>query len=126
MSLRSSLVNSPLLPWRVRNGFEQWLETRCRTDWPAAYRWLHFGRAVDPLDPVTRGPRHHFFGYYEKSPWNTSGRLMLAHEAMFNDRPPRQDDAVTIGVIRLGEDRRFEPLASSLAWNWQQGPCTLR
>ena len=121
MSLRSLLVNSPVLPWRVRNGFEQWLETRCRNDWPATYRWLQFGRAPDPLEPVTRGPRHHFFGYYEKSPWNFSGRLMLAHEAGFNDRPPRRDDPVTIGVIRLDQDRRFEPLASSFAWNWQQG-----
>jgi hypothetical protein len=121
MSFQSILVNSPILPWRVRHGFEQWLETRCRTDRPAAYRWLHFGRAADPLEPVTRGPRHHFFGYYEKTPWNLSGRLMLAHEAGFNDRPPRQDDPVSIGVIRLDEDRRFEPLARSFAWNWQQG-----
>lgn len=121
MALQSLLVNSPFLPWRVRNGFEQWLETRCRNAWPGAYRWLHFGRAANPLEPVTVGPKHHFFGYYEKSPWNASGRLMLAHEAAFNDRPPRHDDAVTIGVIRLGEGRRFEPLAQSLAWNWQQG-----
>jgi hypothetical protein len=121
MSLRSSLVNSPILPWRMRNGFEQWLETRCRTGLPAVYRWLHFERAADPLEPVTRGPEHHFFGYYDKSPWNTSGRLMLAHEAGFNDRPPRHDDPVTIGLVRLDDDRRFEPLAQSLAWNWQQG-----
>jgi hypothetical protein len=121
MAFLSVLIDSPLLPWRLRSRFEKWLETRCRSDWPAAYRWLHFGRAADPLEPVTQGPKHHFFGYYEKSPWNASGRLMLAHEATFNDRPPRQDDPVTIGVIRLGEDRRFEPLAQSLAWNWQQG-----
>ena len=121
MALQSLLVDSPLLPWRFRNGFEQWLETRCRNDWPATYRWLHFGRTADPLEPVTRGPLHHFFGYYEKSPWNSSGSLMLAHEAGFNDRPPQHDDPVTIGLIRLDEGRRFEPLAQSFAWNWQQG-----
>ena len=111
MNLQSILVNSPILPWRVRNGFEQWLETRCRNGWPAAYRWMHFGQAADPLEPVTHGPLHHFFGYYDKSPWNATGRLMLAHEAAFNDRPPREDDPVTIGLVRLDEGRRFEPLA---------------
>lgn len=121
MSLRSLLVNSPVLPWRVRHGFEQWLESRCRTGMPAAYRWLHFGRSADPLEPLTRGPMHHFFGYYDKSPWNASGRLMLAHEATFNDRPPGVDDAVSVGLIRLDDGRHFEPLASSRAWNWQQG-----
>lgn len=122
MSLRSVLVDSPLLPWRLRNGFEQWLESSCRTGMPAAYRWLHFGRAADPLEPLTRGPRHHFFGYYEKSPWNASGTRILAHEAGFNDRPPRADDPVTVGVVRLDEaGRRFEPLATAHAWNWQQG-----
>lgn len=122
MSLRSVLVDSPLLPWRLRNGFEQWLETSCRTGMPSAYRWLHFGRAADPLEPLTRVPRHHFFGYYEKSPWNASGTRVLAHEAGFNDRPPRADDRVTVGVVRLDEaGRRFEPLATAHAWNWQQG-----
>lgn len=121
MSLRSLIADSPALPWRLRHGFEQWLETRCRTGMPAAYRWLHFGRAADPLQPLTQGPRHHFFGYYEKSPWNASGRLVLAHEADFNDRPPRADDPVTVGLIRVDENRRFVPLAQSFAWNWQQG-----
>lgn len=121
MPLASLLVDSPLLPWRVRHAFEGWLEGRCRPGMPAVYRWLHFGRAADALEPVTQGPKHHFFGYYEKSPWSASGRLMLAHEAAFNDRPPRQEDPVTIGLIRLDERRRFEPVASSFAWNWQQG-----
>lgn len=121
MTLAAKITENPLLPWRLRNGFERWLETRCRTQMPAAYRWLHFGHAADRLEPVTRGPRHHFFGYYEKCPWNRSQRLMLAHEAEFNDRPPGDGDRVGIGVIHLDDGRRFEPLAESSAWNWQQG-----
>jgi hypothetical protein len=121
MSIRSLVTNSPALPWRVRSGFEHWLETRCRTVLPAAYRWLHFGRPGDPLQPVTRGPRHHFFGYYEKSPWNRSGELLLSHEVAFNDRPPRADDAVTLGVVPVKGNGVFEALAQGLAWNWQQG-----
>lgn len=121
MTFLSRQLRNPALPWRVRHRFEQWLETRCRAERPALYRWLHFGRATDPLAPVTRGPKHHFFGYYDKSPWDATGRLLLAHEADFNDRAPGPDDAVTIGLVRIGDGGRFEPLARSSAWNWQQG-----
>jgi hypothetical protein len=115
------IADNPLLPWRLRNGLERWTETHCRSSRPALYRWLHFGRSADPLVPVTRGPKHHFFGYYDKSPWNASERLMLAHEADFNDRPPREDDAVTIGLVKLEDGNRYERLATTRAWNWQQG-----
>ena len=36
-----------------------------------------------PVRAVTRGPRHHFFGYYDKCPWDASGRYMLAVETTF-------------------------------------------
>jgi hypothetical protein len=121
MALYPRLVDHPALPWRLRNGLRNWVETGCRENSPGLYRWLHFGAARDALVPVTRGPAHHFFGYYDKSPWNASGGLLLAHEAAFNDRPPAEGDAVTIGVVRLGDGKRFEPLATSRAWNWQQG-----
>lgn len=121
MALLPLLVDSSVLPWRVRNGFQRWTETRCRTGLPAVYRWLHFGRSEDPLESITRGPLHHFFGYYDKSPWNASGRLVLAHEAPFNDRPPGINDTVGVGVVDFGRRGNFEPLARSSAWNWQQG-----
>lgn len=46
--------------------------------------------------------------------------MLLSHEVYFNDRPPGPDDRVTVGIIHLS-DNHFEPLAESLAWNWQQG-----
>jgi hypothetical protein len=46
--------------------------------------------------------------------------MLLAHEADFNDRAPGPDDRVRIGIVHLADDR-FEPIADSLAWNWQQG-----
>lgn len=121
MALAPQLINAPWVPWRLRNRFEGWLESRCRERMPALYRWLHVGQAADPMQPLTRGPAHHFFGYYEKSPWNASGRLLLAHEASFNDRPPTADDPVTVGVVHLADGRRLQPLAQTMAWNWQQG-----
>lgn len=121
MSLYASVLATSAVPWRVRHALEQWVEQRCYGHHPALYRWLHFGRAAAAVEPVTTGPAHHFFGYYDKTPWNADGRLMLAHEAAFNDRAPGADDGVGIGVVALDGRRRFERLATGHAWNWQQG-----
>jgi hypothetical protein len=121
MTIYHRILRSPRIPWRLRHRLETWVEGQGRVKHPGFYRWLHFGRAADPVRPVTRGPRHHFFGYYDKSPWNASGRCLLAHEADFNDRAPTADDRVGIGRIHLADGHRFERLAETPAWNWQQG-----
>lgn len=121
MAVYKALSGSPIIPWRIRHAFEQWTESHCRDRRPGLYRWLHLGEARERLRAVTSGPRHHFFGYYEKCPWSASGKLLLAHAATFNDRPPGPDDSVTVGVVHLDGDNRYQSLADSRAWNWQQG-----
>lgn len=115
------LLASGAVPWRLRHGLERWVESSAYERLPALYRWLHFGRTIDPLRPLTPGPRHHFFGYYDKSPWNASGNAMLGHEATFNDRAPTADDTVGIGLIDPAGPANYERVADSRAWNWQQG-----
>lgn len=70
---------------------------------------------------VTTGPRVHFFGYYDKFPWDLSGRNLLGLETTFMDRPPGPDDVAIVGMADLEEDNRWQPLAETRAWNWQQG-----
>ena len=70
---------------------------------------------------VTRGPRYHFFGYYDKHPWNASGRYMLGLETTFMDRPPTAEDGAIVGLIDLAEGNRWQALDETYAWNWQQG-----
>ena len=70
---------------------------------------------------VTRGPRHHFFGYYDKCPWDISERYMLALEVDFMERPPGPEDCVTVGLIDLTNKNKWEPIGRTNAWNWQQG-----
>lgn len=72
-----------------------------------------------PVRPVTRGPHAHFFGYYDKCPWDVTGRYMLGIETPFIDRPPTAADAVVIGLIDTQEDFGWRPLAETRAWNWQ-------
>lgn len=118
---KNLVLTNPLIPWRIRNSLERWTETIGRERFPSLYRLLHHGRVRDILQPVTFGPKHHFFGYYDKSPWNASGNRLLAHEVDFNDRPPTAEDSVAIGVVRLDDGNRFQPLGRTHAWNWQQG-----
>ncbi len=70
---------------------------------------------------VTAGPMHHFFGYYDKCPWDADGRRLLAHRVSFCDRPPRADDEAVVGIVHLDRDNRFEPIGPTAAWNFQQG-----
>lgn len=121
MSIYRQVIASTAVPWRFRNGLERWVEAEARTRYPGLYRWLHFGKAADPVKPVTRGPLHHFYGYYDKSPWNASGSLLIGHEAGFNDRAPVAEDKIGIGVIHVDDDNRYERLTDGHAWNWQQG-----
>jgi hypothetical protein len=115
------LLASDAVPWRIRHGLQRWVEASAYERWPGLYRWLHFGHAADPVRPLTAGPRHHFFGYYDKSPWNASGCRLLGHEADFNDRAPAAGDRVGIGLVDPSTGPNFERVAESRAWNWQQG-----
>lgn len=71
-------------------------------------------------DPDSLGDWHYFFGYYDKCPWDASGTRMLAHRAGFVDRFPAPADVCEVGVLDPSR-RAFVPLASTRAWNWQQG-----
>lgn len=71
-------------------------------------------------NPESLGEWHYFFGYYDKCPWNARATRMLAHRAGFVDRFPAPADVCEIGTLDPTE-RAFTPLASTRAWNWQQG-----
>jgi hypothetical protein len=80
---------------------------------------------IPSVRAVTSPPGHHSFGYYDKSPWDRTGRYLLALRAGFCDRSPGPDDVATLGVVDLDNDNRFEAFAETRAWNWQQG-CMLQ
>ena len=78
---------------------------------------------IDNPRPITRstaGPLHHFFGYYDKTPWDASGRYILALRVPFMDRRPSPQDLAVIGVLDTYKGNRWQPLADTVAWCWQQ------
>ena len=70
---------------------------------------------------ATPADAHHYFGYYDKFPWDATGRYLLALSPPFIDRMPVPGDVVKIGMVDLENAVSWIPLAESRAWNWQQG-----
>lgn len=83
-------------------------------------------RQVDVSDritvrAVTKGPLHHFVGYYDKHPWNGNGRYLAVHQSPFADRQANPGEAVRIALVDLQDGDRVLPVDSTTAWSWQQG-----
>jgi hypothetical protein len=80
---------------------------------------------LPPIRPITRGPKFHWFGYYDKLEFDPSSRYVLGMEADFENRTPRVDDQIHIGMIDIESGDTWKELGSSNAWCWQQG-CMLQ
>ncbi len=82
---------------------------------------------VTPVKPqaMTRPPGHHFFGYYNLTPWDSTGRYLLALESDFDGRPPAANNVARIGLIDTHQGNAWRTLANTRAWNWQQA-CMLQ
>ncbi len=85
-------------------------------------------RATDPVPPIrtiTRGPRHHWFGYYDKLEFDPTDRYVLSNEVAFEHRTPAATDVIGVGMVDTHDNDRWIPLGESRAWGWQQG-CMLQ
>jgi hypothetical protein len=78
-----------------------------------------------PTRVITRGPSHHWFGYYDKLQFDPTSRFVLGMQVQFEHRTPTSEDVITIGMVDLQDNDRWIPLGNSRAWNWQQG-CMLQ
>ncbi len=74
---------------------------------------------------VTRGPKFHWFGYYNKHQFDPTERYLLAAEVDFENRSPKADDVIKIGMVDLADGDKWIELGESRAWSWQQG-CMLQ
>lgn len=80
---------------------------------------------LPPIRAITRGPKFHWFGYYDKLQFDPTSRYVLGMEVDFEHRSPRPDDVIKVGMIDLADNDRWIELGESRAWNWQQG-CMLQ
>lgn len=92
----------------------------CRPSWNTASEKRNW-----PTRPITRGPKHHWFGYYDKLQFDPTSRFVLGMEVDFEHRSPRPDDVIRVGMVDLEDNDRWIELGESRAWCWQQG-CMLQ
>lgn len=78
-----------------------------------------------PFRVITKGPRHHWFGYYDKLEFDPTSRYVLGMSVDFEHRSPRPTDQIEIGMVDLQDHDRWISLGHSTAWCWQQG-CMLQ
>jgi len=78
-----------------------------------------------PARTITRGPKFHWFGYYDKLQFDPTSRYLLGMEVGFEHRSPTGDDVIKVGMVDLQDDNRWIELGTSNAWCWQQG-CMLQ
>lgn len=74
-----------------------------------------------PVKRLTSGPKHHFFGYFDKFPYDRQGRYLLTHEVDFTARQPEPGEKAGICLIDLHDNNKLTRVAESDAWCWQQG-----
>jgi hypothetical protein len=78
-----------------------------------------------PVRAITRGPKFHWFGYYDKFQFDPTNRYVLGNEVDFESRSPTADDVIKVGMIDLQDGDKWTELGETHAWNWQQG-CMLQ
>ena len=72
---------------------------------------------ISPNDPA----REYFFGYYDKSPWDASGRYILCMRAKDTWTAPDPLGAVEILMFDSEDCYAFRVIGQSHTWNVQQG-----
>lgn len=78
-----------------------------------------------PVRAITKGPKYHWFGYYDKLQFDPASRYVLGMETGFEHRSPEPGDEIRIGMVDLQDNNRWIDLGSSVSWGWQQG-CMLQ
>jgi hypothetical protein len=78
-----------------------------------------------PCRRVGTGDQHHFFGYYNKSNWDPSGRYLLANQVSMMDAPLTLNLVARVGYFDLENGDTFTVVGETTAWNWQMG-CQLQ
>ncbi len=88
--------------------------------------WKLFEKET-PAIQLTKGPKQHWFGYYDKQQVDVTGRYVLGLELPegVDFRSPIAEDCLRVGMVDLNDGNRWIDLDSSLAWSWQQS-CLLQ
>lgn len=82
-------------------------------------------RVPCPVRRLDGADGHHFFGYYNKTPWDRSDRLVLANRFHSVDARLTPDLTLDVGYFDTQANDAYRKLGETTAWNWQMG-CQLQ
>ncbi len=77
------------------------------------------------ITPITKGPKQHWMGYYDKWQVDPTGRYAVGNEVELFFRSPTVEDVLNIGLIDLENGNAWKQIGTSPTWGWQQG-CMLQ
>jgi len=66
--------------------------------------------ALQPVRAITRGPKFHWFAYYDKLQFDPTSRYVLSNEVDFEHRSPAPGDEIRMGLIDLKDKDRWTEL----------------
>jgi hypothetical protein len=78
-----------------------------------------------PVRSITKGPKYHWFSYYDKLQFDPTNRYVLGMQVDFGYSSPQKDDVIKLGYIDLQDNDKWVEFGESRAWGWQQG-CMLQ
>ncbi len=80
---------------------------------------------ICPVRLVGNGTPHHFFGYYNKSTWDRSGRFLLSNRVPMMTADLTGKEVAEVGFFDMQDDPHFVTIGKTTTWNWQMG-CQLQ
>lgn len=83
------------------------------------------GEKLPPVRAITKGPKFHWFGYYDKLQFDSSSRYALGMEGSIEHRLPTANDFVRLGMVDTQDGDKWIEFAEGHAWSWHQG-CMLQ
>ncbi len=80
---------------------------------------------ICPVRLVGNGTPHQFFGYYNKSTWDRSGRFLLSNRVPMMTADLTGKEVAEVGFFDMQDDPHFVTIGKTTTWNWQMG-CQLQ
>lgn len=78
-----------------------------------------------PIRVLGKKDAHHFFGYYNKSPWHQTRNIVLANRYHLIEDVYTPEKILKVGYFNLDEGGEFVEIGKTTTWNWQMG-CQLQ
>lgn len=74
-----------------------------------------------PVRKIGTGDTHHFFGYYNKSNFDETGRYLLAQQVPMRTADLTGYQTAEVGYFDLEDNDSFSVIGETTTWNWQMG-----